>query len=64
LTRRLIFSGGWLAATLEDGSAPAPIVPRVTHPGDTCNFDDFAEDESLPIAAAIAADAQKLFSEF
>jgi hypothetical protein len=59
----LIFSGGWHAATLEDGSAPAPIVPRVTHPGDTCNFDDF-EDESLPIAASIAADAQKLFSEF
>jgi hypothetical protein len=61
----LIFSGGWHAATLEDGSAPAPIVPRVTYryPGDTCNFDDF-EDESLPIAAAIAADAQKLFSEF
>lgn len=63
MTRRLIFSGGWLAATLEDGSAPAPIVPRVTHPGDTCNFDEIDEDESLPIVT-IAADAQDAFSDF
>jgi hypothetical protein len=34
----------------------------VTHPGDTCNFEDYAEDDSLP--PAIAAYQQDAFSEF
>ena len=54
--------GGCHAATLEDGSAPAPIVPRVTHPGDTCNFDFYAEGVSTP--TGITAQAQEAFAEF
>ena len=53
---------GCYAATLEDGSAPSPIQPMVSHPGDTHNFDHYAEDHSAP--TAIAPHEALAFSEF
>ncbi|XP_041482421.1 cAMP-dependent protein kinase catalytic subunit PRKX-like isoform X2 [Lytechinus variegatus] len=41
-----------------------PIVPRLTHPGDTSNFDEYPEEDWQSAASSVKADVLKLFKDF
>ena len=60
LITRIFLTVDWNA--VEKKQASPPIIPKLTHPGDTRNFEEYLEP--LWSSDSLSAEELKLFSDF